>query len=179
MRVFIGFKIDDVLKKRIIEIRDNLKNEFIKGNYTLDENIHLTLKFIGDVEEGRLELIRECINRLNFNSFNVEGAGLGLFKKRNKGIIYYNINKNKNLDMLYEEVSKSLYNKGIIDKSQVGVNYKPHITLVRNLSLNEERERYIKDIGKKKQQMRVEGMTLFESTRIDGKLVYKDIFTRV
>lgn len=179
MRVFIGFKIDRFTKKKIIEIRNSIRDEFIKGNYTLDENLHLTLKFIGEVQEDKVEDIKECIESLEFNSFKVEGTALGIFKKRNKAIIYYNINKNKKLDKLYEETSKLLYNNKIIDKSQVGISYKPHITLVRNLTLGEGMEMFIKEFKGKKQEIHIDGITLFESTRIDGKLVYRDIFTRV
>ena len=49
----------------------------IKGNYTSEENLHLTLAFIGEYKDPRY--VMDVLEGLSFNSFPMELEGFGNF----------------------------------------------------------------------------------------------------
>ena len=57
MRTFIAIDIPDSIKNEIIKIQNSLP-EFI-GKKTEKENLHLTLKFLGEIDEEKIELIKK------------------------------------------------------------------------------------------------------------------------
>jgi 2'-5' RNA ligase len=43
------------------------------------ENIHFTLKFLGEIPQSTVEEIKSCINQMDFHSFPIEVGGVGCF----------------------------------------------------------------------------------------------------
>lgn len=83
MRLFVAVEIEnsDVLKN-VIKFRDAVvscsRGRGIKG--VEDENIHLTLRFIGEVPEGYVSHISECVARAKeFTKFQIRIEGVGAF----------------------------------------------------------------------------------------------------
>ena len=54
MRLFIAIHFPDEIKAILAEIRDSLKEAALQGNFSLDENLHLTLVFLGECDEQQL-----------------------------------------------------------------------------------------------------------------------------
>ena len=48
MRLFIAVVLSDEMKDALISIQNTMYDKGIRGNYTTEENMHLTLAFIGD-----------------------------------------------------------------------------------------------------------------------------------
>lgn len=80
MRLFIGIPVPDELKQRILPFQQELGR---LGDIKLVEpvNIHFTLKFLGEVGEGRVNELCEVLTNLNehFARFGVSLRGLGAF----------------------------------------------------------------------------------------------------
>ncbi|MFN3267963.1 MAG: RNA 2',3'-cyclic phosphodiesterase [Zestosphaera sp.] len=83
MRLFVAVEIEnsDVLRD-IIKFRDAVvscsRGKGIKG--VEDENIHLTLRFIGEVHENYIPQISECVARASeFTKFQMRIEGVGAF----------------------------------------------------------------------------------------------------
>ena len=158
MRLFIGIKLDNRVNSIINKICDNLYNEGIRGNYTNKNNIHLTLSFLGEINESKEKEITEVIDSLDVTNIKeIKITGISVLKD----MIILNVEKSKELDCLYNE----LYNK------LINLNYKldnrhffPHITLVR-----EKNKDYKKGLELVSTFTKV---TLFESKRINGVLTY-------
>ena len=64
MRVFISLNIPKEIKKEIKKIQNKLP-EF-NGKITEENNLHLTLKFLGEISEQRVEEIRKKLRKINF-----------------------------------------------------------------------------------------------------------------
>ncbi len=80
VRVFIGFFTSPV----IVEKAKHLKEEaapYIHGKWTLPQNLHITLQFIGQVDrETLLELVKITQEVANsFRPFRITYKGLGVF----------------------------------------------------------------------------------------------------
>ncbi|MBU2562257.1 MAG: RNA 2',3'-cyclic phosphodiesterase [Nanoarchaeota archaeon] len=89
MRLFIAIEIPDKIKKQISHIQDKLPEFF--GKKTASENLHLTLKFLGEVEESKIEEIKKKLREIKFNNFSSEIGKLGVFDNRKSKIDSRNV----------------------------------------------------------------------------------------
>lgn len=55
MRLFIAVNFCDEVKNRLIELQEQLRAQAVKGNFTRPENLHLTLAFLGETPEEKME----------------------------------------------------------------------------------------------------------------------------
>ena len=93
-----------------------------------EENLHITLTFIGDVTDDRLEDIVEALHTVHGPPPVVELHGVGHFGSRKVRSIWIGVKKSDRLVSLQERVQRVLANCGI----QVeGRRYTPHVTLAR------------------------------------------------
>lgn len=83
IRLFVAVEVEDVESwRRILEFRDAVASCSIDGGIkpVEDENIHLTLRFIGEVPESYLPRIIACLRVVeSFESFRMTIRGVGAF----------------------------------------------------------------------------------------------------
>ncbi len=132
MRVFIGIKLN---KNCIESIKRELKSFKKIGSpikWTKDENIHLTLKFLGEINKNKLEeLISKIEERINdIIKFKMIIKGFGAFNKNGILTIFWaGVEKSKELYKLYNLIEDSCNSIGIEREIR---EFVPHITLGRN-----------------------------------------------
>lgn len=61
MRLFVAFEIPPEVKRRIAERVDALRSTLPPASWVPADRLHLTLDFLGEVEESRLDAIREAL----------------------------------------------------------------------------------------------------------------------
>jgi len=78
-RLFVGIPLSFALKQKLKPLIEQLSLPGV--NPVALENLHLTVKFLGEVEEGKLEEIQEILEELSLRtpSFRVELTHLGEF----------------------------------------------------------------------------------------------------
>ena len=81
VRTFICIELPAHILERIAELQSQLKPLADGVSWTKPEGIHLTLKFLGDVESGRIGAIAEAVARAcqGIAAFPVTIAGSGAF----------------------------------------------------------------------------------------------------
>lgn len=79
MRLFLAINLPDDLKKQLFELSRGLKG-FGKIKLVEEENIHLTLKFLGDSEP---KPIIKALDGIEFQPFDISLKGLGVFPNTN------------------------------------------------------------------------------------------------
>jgi len=86
MRSFIAIPCPDELKNKIVELQEQIKNSG-KIKLVERENIHLTLKFLGDVPENEIKEIIEILDLIskdeNNKKFKINLCGAGAFPDEN------------------------------------------------------------------------------------------------
>jgi 2'-5' RNA ligase len=76
MRAFFAIPVEEPLRARLAEVQDDLRGAGADVSWVRPESLHLTLKFLGDVDEGaRFELACAA-------PFDLELAGVGEFGGR-------------------------------------------------------------------------------------------------
>lgn len=164
MRTFIAIDIPENIKKEIVKIQNKLP-EF-KGKKTEYENLHLTLKFLGELNEEKLKEIKKRLRQIKLNSFGAEIDSIGMFSDR---IVWIGI---KNCDEVQKEIDEKL--SGIFEKEE---RFMGHLTIARIKGIN-DRKRFLEKIMKIKipeMQFRVKKFNLKKSKITRKGPIYEDI----
>ncbi len=131
MRTFIAVPIeDDNLKNRIVEVQSKIPLDFAKVKLVERENLHFTLRFIGEISEAKAEKLIENLNDIILSPFQIEIANFGCFPSCSKPRVLWigttlGIAEFKNLKQLVDE---SVWRSGIrVPKEK----FTPHLTIGR------------------------------------------------
>lgn len=81
MRTFIAIELKKEIRDTLFQIQEELKSAQADVRWVRSENIHLTLKFLGEVEETKIPEIVRCLKELGgqIKPFTVKISGLGAF----------------------------------------------------------------------------------------------------
>ena len=171
MRCFIAIELDKETRSILSEVQKELMNLGIRGKFTRDENLHLTLKFLGEIEAPIFNDICKLIKKISVNNqlFVLELERLGKFDKGSKKILWAGISENKNLLSVFRNLESGLEAIMPIKKE---ISYSPHITLAREATFNLHEIEITKFNEKLVHAFEAKGISLMESTRVDGKLTY-------
>src|SRR3989344_3871475 len=167
IRAFIALelpvKIIDGLKK----IQDELKDGTNKVAWAKPENIHLTLKFLGNTDIDKIDSIAGLLEGAAAKScgFEISVKGVGTFPAAgNPRVIWVGIEENKDMLQLYNNIEEGLATLGVEKERR---DFKPHLTLGRIKFLNDRaglKRGLEKVAGLNLARFAVAGFALFKST---------------
>jgi 2'-5' RNA ligase len=164
MRLFIAINFNTDTRKRIIALREELRGKSVRGNFSRDENLHLTLVFIGEVSPSSLDEIKAVMDTVTFAPFEAVVDRIGTFSR---GTLWWaGLREDKPLMRLQREIEHKLALCGF---KMDGRDYHPHITLGREV-VTDIKPWKIETFGET-----VSGFELMQSERIGGKLTYTAI----
>lgn len=98
------------------------------GRAVPEENLHLTLAFLGDLPDAQLEAAHEAMTRLPAAPLLVELAGLGLFGGRRPESLHIGLADPAPMVALHARVLARLHGAGVMPARE---RYTPHVTLMR------------------------------------------------
>ncbi len=127
MRVFIAIDLPDELKEEIFKIYNKIK--FIRAKFVEKENLHITLKFLGELQPPKVKEIQEALKSIEFEKFKIRVKGLGAFPDFNRiRVLWLGIAEGK------EKLLELQRKVDIICKKfgfPLEKEYVPHITIAR------------------------------------------------
>ena len=178
MRIFIGIKTEAWLRTKLSGIQNDIRKITERGSFTRTENFHLTLCFIGEYSQDKIGCIEKIIDGFakKTTCFSIKGSQLGVFPKGNKGIVYFDLEQSQHLSNAYRKLVRELYALGIIDQNRLKASFKPHITMARNVPVNQEIIQKLSVYNCPELVLEVKGISVFESLRENEQLVYKEIY---
>jgi len=138
MRVFIAIPCPDELKEGMVEIQESIKD---LGKLTLvkPENIHITMKFLGEVEEGKIPDINKRLDNLSeLQSFDISLKGVGVFPSMDYiRVVWVGVDKGADrITEIHSEIDRKL-NELNFKKDK---NFHPHLTIARVKFLKKKEE---------------------------------------
>ncbi|MBS3152708.1 RNA 2',3'-cyclic phosphodiesterase [Candidatus Woesearchaeota archaeon] len=80
MRLFIGIDLPDNIKDCLfnLELSFKIKN-LAKVNWVPKKNLHITLKFLGDVSSDTVERIKHNLSKVSYKKFKIKLNGFGFY----------------------------------------------------------------------------------------------------
>ncbi|MCX7774272.1 MAG: RNA 2',3'-cyclic phosphodiesterase [Clostridia bacterium] len=168
MRAFLAIEFDEMMKGYFKGVQELLRSKGVTGNYSHPENLHLTVKFLGEIDPVVYEKVGSVVKSVanEHHSFVLSLDSFGKFNKGNKMILWNGLKPSEPLLLLHRNVENALdpILPGLKEK-----HYSPHITLVREaLAPNGLPEPGLKSPI----SFAARGLSLMESTRVAGKLTY-------
>src|SRR3989304_5940680 len=78
-RAFIAIDFPSDIVKEIARVQELLGKVKFTGKTTELENLHLTLKFLGEIDDKKLEKVKEKLKDLNFGKMKLGLGKVGTF----------------------------------------------------------------------------------------------------
>jgi 2'-5' RNA ligase len=131
IRSFFSFDIEDqTIIRRLTEVQGMLANTGADLKLVKPQNIHLTVRFLGDISPAMVDAIYEEMKQISFAPFEVELRGLGAFPKLSyPRVVWAGIKKGANeLTNVFEQLEPRLRGLGFKPDNK---GFSPHLTIAR------------------------------------------------
>ncbi|ELY55909.1 RNA 2',3'-cyclic phosphodiesterase [Natronolimnohabitans innermongolicus] len=179
MRLFVSVDLPDDLADAV----DDLQDEFTGAsglNFTDPRQAHVTLKFLGEVDESRVpDLEREleaAVADAAVEPFTVRYGGLGVFPSLDYiSVIWFGAETGgEELTRLHEAVEDRTTAMGFEEESH---DFTPHVTLARmeHGGGKEQVQELVRERDPTIGEMTVEEIHLTESVRTDAGPIYSTV----
>src|ERR1700758_4831963 len=123
LRLFVGIAFPPELKLRL-----SLLCSGVPGAKWVDPgNFHLTLRFIGEIDEGLAADVDDALSRLRARRFTLQIAGTGVFGDKPRSL-WAGVERSPELVGLRDKVEQSLIRVGLPPEPR---KFAPHVTLAR------------------------------------------------
>jgi 2'-5' RNA ligase len=125
-RTFIALDLPREIINEVERVQEELKKKNIfHGKLTEPENLHLTLKFLGEISLENVEKVKEKLKEVKFSKFDAYLGELGVFNQNYIKIVWIHIIEKKILE-LQKEIDEKL--KDLFSKEQ---QFMSHLTIAR------------------------------------------------
>lgn len=131
MRTFIAVDLDGEIKKALTALIENLRKRGGNIKWVKQQGMHITLKFLGEVESTKTSEIDAVLENIanNFKPFSLKIKGTGYFPhNRNPRVLWTGVESEESLNFLQQQLEKELE---IIGFPREKRTFHPHLTLGR------------------------------------------------
>jgi len=176
MRVFFAILPDDKSKAKLGALSRKMRQSAQAGNFTTAENFHVTIVFIGDVSESTLERLKQVVDETKFIPFVIRTRHMGFFSHGGmKDILVWHVDRSHELASIYDQLFAWLTKMGFSLEDR---EFRPHFTIARKAVFPEAFLEKHASLDAPVMFMKCERISLMESLRVNGKLMYKELYGR-
>ena len=169
MRLFIAINFAEETKARLLALRDALRAQSARGNFSLPENLHLTLVFLGECDARQCTAAQKAMAAVAFAPMEIAINHVGRFRRDGGDIWWTGVREIPALMALQQDLTERLLAAGFALERR---KYSPHITLGREV---------VTDAAPWKPEPfgeTISRIDLMKSERIQGKLTYTAIYAK-
>ena len=126
-RLFIAIEIPADIKDHLL----NLKTSIPSARWAKAPQMHLTLRFIGEVSDKQANDIKSALGKIESPGFDMTLAGVGRFppqKKKGARVLWVGVDAGPQLENLHRKIETALDEIGFEPERK---RFNPHITLAR------------------------------------------------
>lgn len=125
IRLFVALDFPDAIRQRLTGLGGGVPG----ARWTEAENLHLTLRFIGEVPDDALADIDAALSAIDAPGFDLVLDGVGVFGSgRNARMLWAGVERNEALNHLQAKVESALVRIGLAREER---KFIPHVTLAR------------------------------------------------
>ena len=125
MRLFVALDLPRELRERLAALGGGVPG----ARWVPTENLHLTLRFIGEVPPFRAEEVDHALAALRARRFALTLAGIGTFAKAGREtVLWVGVERNERLELLQGKIETALQRAGLEPERR---RFAPHVSLAR------------------------------------------------
>lgn len=175
MRLFIAVTFDESTIASLVELQEKLRSAANKGNFSLRENLHLTLAFLGEVDADALDPIKKVMDRLSFPPSRLLFTEMGLFPHSDGDLWWVGIQADSSFFRMQRKLIRELRKSHYKPDTKPFI---PHLTIARKVVLRDKED--IRRLAGpiKPFETQVGSIILMQSQTIEGKLTYTPLYTK-
>ena len=130
MRLFIALEIPSAVRQNLATLLESMGAITKEPRWVRSENLHVTLKFLGEVAESRVDAVRSALGEIRSNDAVVlEFRGLGFFpNEKHPRVFWAGMEASPNLKTLAGDIERTMEKIGIPREKR---EFSPHLTLAR------------------------------------------------
>lgn len=179
MRLFIAVNFSDKTRAQLLVLRDELRTNAIRGNFSLPENLHLTLAFLGECDAKQADAAKRAMHAVEFEPFAITIAEGGYLDKGRPNLVFCELKNDSGYTMLRQlqsDLSAALSGQGFQLEQR---KFWPHVTIGREV-VWKNAGHFSSSIDVQFPVIKecVTKIELMKSERIGGKLTYTSVFVK-
>lgn len=125
LRLFVGIAIPHKIAGQLALMQGGIPG----ARWTDRHNFHLTLNFIGEVDEATAEIVDEILSSIHVPAFTLNLEGIGNFSQGNDPtVLWAGVSREEKLFRLQEKIMHAL---DVLHIRSDNRKYTPHVTLAR------------------------------------------------
>lgn len=127
---FVAVPITAPLKKEYASWQDILKEELDYKVWPHEQDLHITLKFLGEADENRIAMLKkELDEKISCQAFTIDTGGIGIFGKTDQPrVMWAGVRLDPRLAELQEQTEAACAMAGFAVEKRA---FRPHITLAK------------------------------------------------
>lgn len=173
VRTFIALELSDEIKDQLTSAQQQLRGCRARLTFVEPKNIHITAKFLGDVEEKSLQGVKEALRNIIFTPFPVTAGTVTVNNPRRPHTVWCAIGDAGRGEKVFGLIEDALAPLGFTRETR---RFTPHATLARVKSMDPSLFSALKGLDKMSYgTCTIRGMVLKKSTLLPKGPVYEDL----
>lgn len=124
-RLFVGFRPPAAIRAQLLALAGGVAG----ARWQSDDQLHCTLRYIGEVERPVAEDVAVALGNVRFAPFELALAGVGEFDSRGRpNALWAGLRPHETVAQLHQKIDQALVRIGLPPERRA---YLPHITLAR------------------------------------------------
>ncbi|HHY61153.1 MAG TPA: RNA 2',3'-cyclic phosphodiesterase [Clostridia bacterium] len=178
MRLFIAVTFPESVKDYLAKQETVLRRFCHRYNFTRRDNFHLTVKFLGEVGVDRLPEVTKAMDQaaVGMKPFKLTLSRWGCFDRGSRKLLWIGVEGDlSSFARLFYRVEELVEPLGFPRENR---KLTAHITMAREAVLKEDWEKVSAALTVEPKVIPVNGITLMESTRLNGVLTYIPLYEK-
>ncbi|MEK6935400.1 MAG: RNA 2',3'-cyclic phosphodiesterase [Nanoarchaeota archaeon] len=174
-RCFIALDLPRNIINEIVNVQEIIKKKkLFDGNLVNSENLHLTLKFLSEIDDEKIEKVKEKLKSIKFSEFETRLGKISVFSSKYSGyikVLWVEL-KGKGLFELQKKIDECL--DGLFEQEK---RFMAHITLARIKRVYDKKGflEYLNKINIPKISFNIDEFYLKKSELFETGAVYEDL----
>lgn len=165
MRLFVALTFEDAFLDALTQYLHSCRR-LGRGSWTRREQLHLTLEFLGELQDPVPAMV--AMDAVTVPPFDLVTGQPGFFRREDGDIFWLGLEPSPPLLSLQRQLHTALSRQGLKLETRL---FRPHLTLGRGVTLSQPP-------APPQLAQFISGISLLESSRVDGALTYTEQYWR-
>ena len=173
VRAFLALELSGDIRDRLKIAQDALRPSRARMTFVDPENIHITVKFLGEVDDRTLPRVMDALRGIRFTPFRVHTGEVTVNNPKRPFTVWCTITDGGKGEVLFRAVEDVLYPLGFSRETRA---YVPHATLARIKDFDASLMPVLSSLkGRTYGECMITGLKLKKSTLTPQGPVYEDL----